>query len=62
MKANVGGIDRVFRALVGIAIVVAGVYFNSWWGALGLIPLATAALGWCPVYLPFGMSSARGAR
>jgi len=56
MKANVGGIDRVFRALVGIAIVVAGVYFNSWWGALGLIPLATAALGWCPVYLPFGMS------
>ena len=57
MKNNVGGIDRGLRILAGLAIIAAGFYFQSWWGALGLIPLLTGGLAWCPVYLPFGFSS-----
>lgn len=31
----------------------AGLYFKSWWGAVGVVPLMTGALRWCPAYLPF---------
>ena len=62
MKHNVGGIDRGFRLVVGIAVIGAGIYFQSWWGALGLIPLLTAAFAWCPVYLPSGTSTCAAAR
>ena len=62
MKPNVGGIDRAFRAVVGLAIIGIGVYFNSWWGALGVVPLATAAIRWCPVYVPFGTTTAKVSR
>ncbi len=57
MKRNMGGIDRVIRGLIGIAIIGAGVYFKSWWGAIGVIPLLTAAVGMCPAYLPFGITT-----
>jgi hypothetical protein len=59
MTRNVGGFDRVFRAVFGLAVIGAGVYFGSWWGALGAIPLLTAILQWCPVYVPSGFSSHR---
>lgn len=62
MKKNVGGIDRAFRAFLGLAVIAAGVYFKSWWGALGAIPLLTAAFQWCPTYVPFGMSSFKRTR
>jgi hypothetical protein len=57
MKQNVGGIDRPIRVVLGLAIIGAGVYFKSWWGAIGAVPLLTAAIGWCPLYVPFGLSS-----
>ena len=57
MKTNVGSIDRGLRIVLGIAIIGLGIYFNSWWGAIGVIPLFTAAMKWCPVYLPFGLST-----
>lgn len=57
MKHNVGGTDRVLRIIAGLVIVAAGFYFQSWWGALGLIPLLTGSISWCPVYLLFGISS-----
>jgi len=57
MKRNVGKADRIIRALLGIGIIAAGVYFQSWWGAIGLIPLLTAAIGWCPLYVLPGISS-----
>lgn len=59
MKCNVGKTDRTIRIIIGICIVAAGVYFKSWWGAVGIIPLFTAAIGWCPIYLPFGISSCK---
>lgn len=57
MKRNVGKIDRIIRVLLGLIIIAVGIYFNSWWGAIGIIPLFTAAIGWCPLYVPFGLSS-----
>ncbi|MEN8216307.1 MAG: YgaP-like transmembrane domain [Pseudomonadota bacterium] len=32
MKANVGTGDKIFRVIVGLGIIGAGVYFQSWWG------------------------------
>jgi predicted RND superfamily exporter protein len=57
MKANVGGTDKIVRYVAGILIIALGFYFKSWWGALGLIPLLTAVIGWCPAYVPFKIST-----
>jgi hypothetical protein len=57
MKCNVGKTDRIIRVLAGLVLIALGIYFNSWWGAIGVVPLVTAAIGWCPLYLPFGWSS-----
>lgn len=57
MTQNVGGVDRVARLLIGAAIIGIGIYLKSWWGAVGVVPILTAAIGWCPAYLPFGISS-----
>ena len=57
MVRNVGNIDRVVRVVLGVAIIAAGVANKAWWGALGAVPLLTAFIGWCPVYLPFGIST-----
>jgi len=56
-----GKTDRIIRTVLGAAIIIAGVYFQSWWGVIGLIPLGTAAIGWCPAYLPFGISTRKTA-
>ena len=57
MKENIGGVERVIRAVVGIAAIGAGVYFQSWWGAIGAVLLLTAALGWCPPYAMLGINT-----
>lgn len=57
MKTNVGSIDRVIRIIVGIGILGAGYYFKSWWALVGLVPLLTAFVGFCPAYVPFGLST-----
>lgn len=59
MKCNVGKTDRVIRVIVGAAMIAAGLYYQSWIGAIGLIPLLTAALGWCPLYLPLSISTCK---
>jgi hypothetical protein len=59
MKTNVGGIDRILRYLVGLALLGAGLYFKSWWGLVGLGPILTATIRFCPAYLPFGLSTCR---
>lgn len=57
MKKNVGSADKIVRIVVGIAIVAAGFYFKSWWGLIGIVPLATAFMGFCPLYLPLNLST-----
>ena len=51
MNKNVGGIDRIARIIVGIALVgLAATNVIGPWGWIGAVPLLTAALGWCPAY------------
>jgi len=57
MQCNVGKIDRVIRILIGISVILAGFYYGSWLGLIGIVPLFTASLGWCPAYIPFGIST-----
>lgn len=59
MKCNVGKADRIVRISVGLVIIILGFYYNSWWGFLGVLPLLSAAIGWCPAYLPFGISTCK---
>lgn len=59
MKCNMGKTDRIIRAIVGIAVLYLGYYYQSWWGAVGIIPLGTAIFGICPAYMPFGISSCK---
>lgn len=58
MKANVGGIDRVMRIVVGLvllSLVVVGP--KSLWGLVGLVPLATGLMRFCPFYPLLGINS-----
>jgi hypothetical protein len=58
MKTNVGGIDRILRIVIGlvlIALTLTGTI--GVWGWIGVVPLLTAALGFCPLYTVLGFSS-----
>lgn len=50
MQCNVGKGDKIFRIILGLIIGAVGLYFQSWWGLLGLIPLLTALMNFCPLY------------
>ena len=57
MKINVGGIDKILRITVGLALIawaLAGGPVRAW---VGVVPLATGAIGWCPAYNLFGMNT-----
>jgi hypothetical protein len=57
VKANVGQTERIVRFVVGGAIVGIGLYYQSWWGLVGLVPIATALVGWCPPYALLGIDT-----
>lgn len=58
MTSNVGGIDRIARIVLGLALIgLTLIGTIGVWGWLGVVPLATGALGWCPPYAIFGFST-----
>lgn len=58
MKANVGGIDRIVRIVVGAALIVwAAVLGGPVWAWIGVVPLATGLVKFCPLYPIFGMNT-----
>lgn len=57
MKLNVGTIDRLLRIVLGLLIAILGAWFDSWWGLVGLVPLATGIFRWCPLYVPLKIST-----
>jgi hypothetical protein len=59
MSHNVGKIDRSIRIILGLIIVLLGFYFQSWWGLLGIIPISTAFISWCPVYSAFKITTCK---
>jgi sulfite exporter TauE/SafE len=62
-KNNVGTVDRVVRIIVGLALIAFALGYIApgaslrWIGWIGVIPLATAILGTCPLYSLLGMST-----
>ncbi len=60
MTRNIGNKERVVRAVVGLVILSLTIVGpQSMWGLLGLIPLATAAIGWCPPYSVLGINTCK---
>ena len=58
MKSNVGGIDRVLRIVLGLALIAMTLTGTiGVWGRIGLVPLGTAALGFCPLYAMLGLNT-----
>jgi hypothetical protein len=57
MKANVGTVDRVIRAVIGAGLVAWALTGGPLWAWIGVVPLATAAFRFCPAYTLFGFST-----
>ena len=56
MSKNVGATDRIVRIVAGVGILsLAFVGPHTTWGYIGLIPLVTGLIGWCPAYRLFGI-------
>lgn len=58
MNLNVGGIDKILRIAAGVALI-AMAFFGviGMWGYIGVVPLLTGAIGWCPFYPLLGMNT-----
>lgn len=62
MTANMGTIDRVLRLVVGVALLsLVFVGPKTLWGLIGIVPLATAGLRYCPLYTLLGIRTCRAA-
>jgi len=58
MKLNVGGIDRIARIVVGLVLIaLAATGTVGAWGWIGVVPLLTGAVGFCPLYPLIGMNT-----
>ena len=58
MKLNVGTIDRVLRAVVGLVLItLAATGMVGVWGWIGVVPLLTSIFSFCPVYALLGMNT-----
>lgn len=59
MKQNIGKVDKTIRIIAGLLIIAAGLYLKSWWGALGIIPIITAFIKFCPLYCPLNVNTGK---
>lgn len=60
MKSNVGGMDRILRIVIGAVLVLLAVSGQvGVWGWIGLLPLATGLIGWCPPYSLLGINTCK---
>ena len=59
MEINVGSTERLLRIIIGVVIIGLGLYFQSWWGVVGLIPLLTGLFRFCPLYKMLGMNTCK---
>jgi len=58
MKANVGGIDRILRVLLGVVLIALSLFgIIGPWGWLGLVPIATGLFRFCPLYPLLGLNT-----
>ena len=60
MTLNEGTIDRSLRVIVGIALIALAVTGKiGIWGWIGIVPLATGLIGWCPAYSLLGVKTCK---
>lgn len=60
MKANVGGVDRALRVLIGLGLIAwAGLFQGPVWAYVGVLPLLSGLLRWCPAYPVLGINTCR---
>ena len=59
MKCNVGKTDKIIRFVLGIIIAALGLFYQSWWGLIALIPIGTALINFCPLYPIFGANTCK---
>ena len=60
MTTNIGGIERILRIVIGLVLVaLAATGQIGVWGWLGLVPLATGLIGWCPPYSLLGINTCK---
>ena len=60
MTKNVGGIDRILRIAIGLALIAAAATGTiGLWGYIGALPLVTGLIGWCPPYAMLGISTCK---
>ncbi|NQT98326.1 MAG: DUF2892 domain-containing protein [Candidatus Marinimicrobia bacterium] len=57
MRCNLGTADRMIRIITGAIIIGLGLYFDSWWGIIGLLPLLTGTFCWCALYVPLKINT-----
>ncbi|MBS7791625.1 DUF2892 domain-containing protein [Roseococcus sp. SDR] len=58
MTKNVGGLDKGLRIVAGLALLALGAFGPlGWWGAIGIVPLATGLMGNCPLYSVLGLNT-----
>jgi hypothetical protein len=59
MQQNIGNADRLVRIVAGVALLVFGYTQKNWFGLIGIVPLATAFVRWCPLYTVFGFKTCK---
>ena len=59
MEKNVGSLDKNIRFVLAIIIIGLGFYYKSWFGVIGIIPLITGLINWCPIYSLFGIKTCK---
>ena len=58
MKTNQGNIERVLRVLVGLVLIALTLIGTiGVWGWIGVVPIATGLMGWCPAYTLLGINT-----
>ncbi len=60
MKTNVGDIDKAVRIIAGLILLSLIFILEGtarWWGLVGIVPLLTGTLGWCPLYTLLGLDT-----
>lgn len=61
MNINIGNVDRVLRILVGLALIGWSAFFQGpSWAYVGILPLLTGLVRWCPAYAVFGIATSKG--
>lgn len=63
MKSNVGGIDKIVRIVAGLVLIALAIMgIGAPWTYIGIVPLLTGLVGWCPAYTLLGVNTCPASR